>query len=65
MRINKGRPAHKTWFDGQHRFEHWYVDNQVYLITSRVRARHRAFASPQACQVFWDRFEHYARESPR
>lgn len=62
MRVNKGRPAQKTWFDGQHRFEHWYVDNQVYLITSRVRARYPAFASREACDIFWDRFDHYTRE---
>jgi hypothetical protein len=59
MRVDKGRPAQKTWFEGQHRFEHWYVDNQVYLITSRVRGRYRAFATTEACSVFWDRFEHY------
>ena len=29
---------------GGHRFEHWYVDNQVYFIT----ARHGICADPQA-----------------
>lgn len=62
MRVNKGRPAQKTWFDGQHRFEHWFVDNQIYLITARVRGGFGAFASCEACAVFWDRFEHYTRE---
>ena len=45
--------------DGHHRFEHWYVDNQVYFITARCRDRYMAFAAPQAQAIFWDRFEHY------
>jgi hypothetical protein len=24
-------------FEGRHRFEHWYRDNTVYFVTSRVR----------------------------
>jgi REP element-mobilizing transposase RayT len=43
----------------QHRFEHWYRDNQVYFITARCRDRYPAFASEAAKQVFWDRFQHY------
>lgn len=27
----------KEFFDGKHRFEHWYRDNTVYFITSRCR----------------------------
>lgn len=45
-----------------HRFEHWYVDNQVYFITARCRDRFAAFASEQAKQIFWDRFTHYTKK---
>jgi hypothetical protein len=48
-------------FQGHHRFEHWYRDNQVYFITARCRDRFLAFASEAAKQVFWDRFTHYTR----
>ena len=46
-----------------HRFEHWYIDNQVYFITARCRDRFPAFASDRAKAVFWDRFDHYAKEA--
>lgn len=50
------------FYDGQHRFEHWYRDNTVYFITARCRERHPAFKSEEAKAVFWDRFDHYANE---
>jgi hypothetical protein len=37
-----------TYYDGQHRFEHWHCDNSVYFITARVRDKIRAFASEDA-----------------
>lgn len=46
-------------FRGDHRYEHWYLDNQVYFITARCRERYPAFASEAAKAVFWDRFDHY------
>ena len=46
-------------FNGHHRFEHWYRDNTVYFITARVRDRFRAFASDEAKEIFWNRFDHY------
>lgn len=49
---------HRT-YKTQHRFEHWYRNNQVYFITARCRDRFPAFASDDAKQVFWDRFLHY------
>src|SRR5438105_12700767 len=49
-------------YDGRHRYEHWYRDNTVYFITARCRDRYPAFKSEQAKGIFWDRFEHYARE---
>ncbi len=31
----KSSATRNKYFDGKHRFEHWYRDNQVYFITSR------------------------------
>ena len=53
------RTRHRE-YQGAHRFEHWYASNQVYFITARCRDKHPAFASEEAKQVFWDRFEHHA-----
>ncbi len=53
--------SQKSWA-GRHRFEHWYLDNQVYFITARCRDRFPAFRGEAAKVVFWDRFEHYTRE---
>jgi len=47
-------------FRGQHRFEHWYRDNSVYFITSKVRDGHHAFRADEAKQLFWDRLLHHA-----
>jgi REP element-mobilizing transposase RayT len=47
-------------YEGRHRFEHWYRDNQVYFITARCRDRFPAFACHEAKAIFWDRFDHYA-----
>jgi len=49
-------------YRGQHRYEHWLVDNQVYFITARCRDRFPAFAAEAAKAVFWDRFDHYTSE---
>lgn len=59
----KTRHSSGPIYKGQHRFEHWYRDNQVYFITARCRDRFGAFASEQAKAVFWDRFESYVREA--
>jgi REP element-mobilizing transposase RayT len=58
-RFRKSSATSTEYFRGDHRFEHWYLDNQVYFITARCRDRFRAFASEVAKQVFWDRFERY------
>lgn len=50
------------YFNGKHRFEHWYRDNTVYFITSKVRDGFHAFRTEAAKQVFWDRFDHYSHE---
>jgi hypothetical protein len=51
--------SHERW-QGKHRFEHWYRDNQVYLITARTRGGAPVFETEEAKSVFWDRFAHYA-----
>ena len=52
--------SHEFW-DGKHRFEHWYRDNTVYFITSKVRDGFHAFKTEQAKEIFWDRFNHYTK----
>jgi hypothetical protein len=54
--------SRSEYYDGFHRFEHWYRDNTVYFITARVRDRITAFQTEQAKAVFWDRFNHYTNE---
>jgi len=49
-------------FKGDHRFEHWYADNQVYFLTARCRDRTPAFAADDAKQVFWKQFDKYTAE---
>jgi REP element-mobilizing transposase RayT len=49
-------------FKNQHRYEHWYLDNQIYFLTARCRDRFPAFATEPAKRIFWDRFDHYAQE---
>src|SRR3954454_13399102 len=61
-RFRKSSVTRDKFHEGQHRFEHWYLDNAVYFITSRCRNRHDAFASEEAKAVFWDRFTHYTGE---
>lgn len=50
------------FFNGRHRFEHWYRNNSVYFITAKVRDGLHAFKEPEARAVFWDRFDHYTKE---
>jgi hypothetical protein len=50
-------------YNGQHRFEHWYRDNTVCFITSRIRDRLSLFHADEAKAIFWDRFEHYTNEA--
>jgi hypothetical protein len=51
---------HERWKE-QHRFEHWYRDNTVYFITSKVRDGFAAFQRPGARLIFWDRFDYYTK----
>lgn len=59
--VKISRSRNKT-YKGLHRYEHWFVDNQVYFITARCHARRPAFASDSAKDVFWERFNHYTAE---
>jgi hypothetical protein len=57
--FSRSHPSTPEHFQGKHRFEHWYRDNQVYLITARTRDGVPVFESEAAKAVFWDRFAHY------
>lgn len=61
-RIGKSSFSTRRRYDDRHRFEHWYVDNQVYFITARCRDRFAAFARQEAKRIFWDRFDFYTRK---
>ncbi len=43
-------------------YQHWYRDNTIYFITSRVRDKHHAFQSEITKEIFWERFEQYSKE---
>lgn len=62
MDIRKSNTTPREHYDGHHRFEYWYRDNQVYFITARCRDRVAAFAEEQATHVFWAQFERYTQE---
>ncbi|MEX0777041.1 MAG: transposase [Phycisphaeraceae bacterium] len=62
-RIKKSSRSHSEFFQAQHRFEHWYVDNQIYFITARCRERFPAFTSEQAKAVFWKQLESCCRDA--
>jgi len=61
--IEKFSHASRERYRGRHRFEHWYVSNQVYFITARVRDRQPVFAAEPAAAIFWERFEHYTDQA--
>jgi len=60
--LRKSSISRDKWWDGQHRFEHWYRDNTIYFITARCRGRYPAFRTDEAKRIFWKRFDHYAPE---
>ena len=59
MAFRKSSYNSREFFQGKHRFEHWYRDNTVYFITARCRDRFPGFASETAKAIFWDRFLYY------
>jgi len=60
-KFRKSSYTSNEFFDGKHRFEHWYRDNTVYFITSRCRDKFPAFQTEQTKAVFWNRFDHYTQ----
>lgn len=60
-RQRKSSVSRQEFYQGRHRFEHWYLDNCVYFITARCRDRTRCFWTEDAKEIFWDRFEHYVQ----
>ena len=62
MDIRKSKTHTNERFADQHRFEHWYRDNQVYFITATVRDHAHAFATEEAKHVFWTQWEKYTKE---
>lgn len=58
-RCRKSSYTKRERHGGRHRFEHWYRDNTVYFITSKVRDGFAALATDGAKSIFWDRFDHY------
>jgi hypothetical protein len=60
-RFRKSSYTRNEFFDGKHRFEHWYRDNTVYFITSKVREGAAMFQTGRAKEIFWDRFTHYTK----
>ena len=63
MGFRKSSISSDEYYDGQHRFEHWYRDNSIYFITARCRNRFPAFASEEAKAIFWERFDHYSEST--
>ncbi len=61
--IVRSSSTHHRVYQERNRFEHWYVDNQVYFITARCSDKHPAFASEEAKAVLWDRATHYMKEA--
>src|SRR4051812_24565972 len=59
--IWKSSHTHREFHQTQHRFEHWYRDNQVYFITAKCRGGYLAFTLPETKEIFWDRFLHYTQ----
>ena len=59
----KSYSSPQEYFQGHHRFEHWYRDNQVYFITARCWDAFPAFAAQRAKEIFWDRFDYYTQRA--
>lgn len=52
----------REWYDGAHRFEHWYRDRTVYLVTARVRDRLPIFLNSESANVFWSKLLQYTTQ---
>jgi hypothetical protein len=62
-KFRKFSHARAERWEGKHRFEHWYRDNSVYFITSKVRDGLHLFARDEPRRIFWDRFAHWTLEA--
>jgi hypothetical protein len=62
MAFRKSSHSAAEFWDGDHRFEHWYRDNTCYFITSKVREGLHLFEAEQAKAIFWDRFDFYTEK---
>jgi hypothetical protein len=60
--FRKSSYTDKEFFEGNHRFEHWYRDNSVYFITSKVRDGFRTFETEEAKGIFWLKFDQYTKQ---
>lgn len=60
--IRKSFRSTRRTYKGEHRFEHWYIDNQVYFITATCRDHFHAFSTENAKQIFWQKFDQYAKQ---
>src|SRR5215204_5392075 len=60
--FKKSHPSENEMWDGEHRFEHWYVDNCIYFITARCVDKFPAFRTEEAKAIFWDRADHWSNE---
>jgi hypothetical protein len=60
-RFRKVSATKNEWWQGKHRFEHWYRDNTVHFLTSRVSDRSHVFLTPGAAEVFWDPWDHWTK----
>src|SRR3954463_16570184 len=61
-KFRKSSVTSNEWWDGEHRFEHWYRDNTVYFITSKVRDGLHAFEPEAAKSIFWTKFDQYTKQ---
>lgn len=57
--LRKSSATKHEFYQGSHRFEHWYRDNTVYFITSKTREGAHLFLTPGARAIFWERFNYY------
>lgn len=57
--LRKSSATKHEFYQGSHRFEHWYRDNTVYFITSKTREGAHLFLTPGARTIFWERFNYY------
>jgi hypothetical protein len=61
-RFDSSGKSRKEWYEGRYQFEHWYRDESVYFITSRVRDKLPVFITPETCDIFWQKFEQYTAQ---